>query len=49
MSSLTMLQRVKSTVSNLLVPEHKVGKPPGFMHELKTILFGSCAYYCLIF
>ena len=47
-SSLTVLQRARSTLSTLLVPGHKVGKPPGFMHELKTILFGSCASYCLI-
>ena len=39
----TMLQRARMGFSNLLVPGHKIGKPPGFVRELKTILFGSCA------
>jgi hypothetical protein len=44
----TVLQRVKSNFSSLLVPEYKVGKPPGFVEELKAI-FGSCASPCSIF
>ena len=42
-SQTTMLERVRTNMSTLLVPGHKVGKPPGFVRELKTILFGSCA------
>lgn len=44
----TVLQRVKSNFSSLLVPEHKVGKPPGFVKELKAI-FDSCSSSCSIF
>ena len=47
--STTMLQRARTGFSNLLVPGHKVGKPPGFVREMKTILFGSCASCCPIF
>lgn len=46
--SITMIQRMKTNISTLLVPGHKVGDPPGFVRELKTILFGSCASYWLI-
>lgn len=48
-SALTMVERAKSSLSNLLVPEHKVGEAPGFLRELRTIMFGSCASCCLIF
>jgi hypothetical protein len=47
--STTALQRARTGLSNLLVPEHKVGKPPGFVRELKTIMFGSCAFCHPIF
>jgi len=46
--STTILQRARTNFSNLFVPEHKVGKAPGVMRELRTILFGSCASWCLI-
>jgi hypothetical protein len=44
----TKLQRVRARFATLLVPEYKVGQPPGFMRELKTILFGTCASQCSI-
>lgn len=37
-----LLERVRTTMSTLFVPEHKVGKPPGLARELRTIIFGSC-------
>jgi hypothetical protein len=37
---MTRLQRAKTSISVLLSPEHKVGDPPGFVQELKNILFG---------
>lgn len=42
----TRLQRVGASISGLLVPEHQVGEPPGFVREVKNILFGSCASWC---
>ena len=42
-SSATSVQRVGAALSKLLKPKRKVGKAPGFTHELRTILFGSCA------
>ena len=48
-SSLTMVQRARSTLSTLITPEHKVGKPPGLLRELRTIVFGSCESCRLIF
>ena len=48
-SSLTIVQKARSTLSTLLVPEHKVGKPPGFFQELRTIVFGSCESTTLSF
>jgi hypothetical protein len=44
-SSMTLVQRTGTTMSKLFKPERKVGKPPGFMRELRTILFGSCALH----
>ena len=44
-SSTTSVHIVGTTLSKLFKPERKVGKAPGFTHELKTILFGSCASY----
>ena len=41
-SKMPLLQRVRTKMSSLLVPEHRVGKPPGFGRELRTIVFGSC-------
>ncbi|KAF9652089.1 calcium/proton exchanger [Thelephora ganbajun] len=40
--STTIVKRVGAGLPNLLAPERKVGKAPGSMHQLKTILFGSC-------
>ncbi|KAF9649861.1 calcium/proton exchanger, partial [Thelephora ganbajun] len=39
--SITMIERVKTNISKLLVPDYRVGKAPGFVRELRTILFGS--------
>lgn len=36
------LQRVKTSLSFLFAPEHRVGEPPGFIREVKNILFGTC-------
>ena len=41
-STVSLVQSVKTKVSNLFVPGHKVGKAPGFLLELRTIVFGSC-------
>ena len=38
-----LVQVVGTTLSKLLKPERKVAKPPGFKHEMRSILFGSCA------
>ena len=48
-SSMTLVQRVGTVLSKLLVPKRKVGKAPGLRHELKTILFGSCTSCSLTF
>ena len=42
-STISLVQSVKTKVSGLFVPEYKVGKAPGLMLELRTIVFGSCA------
>ena len=39
----TKLQRFKTGLGNLVTPGHKVGDSPGFVQELKSILFGTCA------
>jgi hypothetical protein len=39
----TKLQRFKTGLNNLVTPGHKVGDSPGFVRELKSILFGTCA------
>lgn len=39
--SKTKFQRIKESLASLLVPDHKVGEPPGFVRELKSILFGT--------
>ena len=44
----TMARRIRTNLTELVVPAHKVGEPPGFIQEMKTILFGSCAS-CLVF
>lgn len=41
-STTSLVQTVRTKVSTLFVPEHKVGKAPGIMRELRTIIFGSC-------
>jgi len=46
--TIPMIQRLKTSLANLLVPEHKVGKAPGLLREFKTILFGSCMFSCPI-
>jgi len=41
-SSMATAQAVRTNFSYLLVPEHRVGKPPNFMYGLRIIFFGSC-------
>lgn len=36
------MQRVRTAVSSLFVPERRVGKAPGIVCQLRTIVFGSC-------
>lgn len=48
-STTSLVQRVRTKVSTLFVPEHKVGEAPGILRELRTIIFGSCASDCLIY
>lgn len=37
------MRRTRTNLSDLLVPEHKVGKAPDRIQELRTILSGSRA------
>lgn len=46
----TRLRLFKTSLANLVTPSHKVGESPGFMRELKSILFGTCASrHCICF
>lgn len=39
----TRFQRFKASLANLVTPGHKLGESPGFVRELKSILFGTCS------
>lgn len=44
-----VLQRIGTTLSSMLIPEHKVGKPPGIWKELRAIALGSWINVLLVF
>lgn len=42
-STTSLAQTIRTKVSTLFKPGHKVGRSPGFFRELRTIILGSCA------